>query len=232
MVHATQNHYFISILEQNIDIFSIKPHYEPTAQWYTAYFSWIQAGKQRLIDICQLPLLNHLSIDSDIFLEKHWRSVVSRSVCDYFLDAQRQSQNASFPYSIANANNLIIFNRQYFCSVGCTAGHSHTPLLSHLYPAQFNIISDSVQTRMPATIRYRIFASCYRHIPRLLQRLLGDHHQGELCGGLWIVGRNARQWLSIGHRKQHSERTHQTAEYFACAGQYRYRQIKVIIDWW
>jgi len=25
----------------------------------------------------------------DIFLEKHWRSVVSRSVCDYFLDAQR-----------------------------------------------------------------------------------------------------------------------------------------------
>lgn len=29
----------------------------------------------------------------DIFLEKHWRSVVSRSVCDYFLDAQRTQPN-------------------------------------------------------------------------------------------------------------------------------------------
>ncbi|TMW44309.1 hypothetical protein DOY81_010612 [Sarcophaga bullata] len=31
----------------------------------------------------------------DVFLEKHWRSVVSRSVCDYFLDAQRNS-----PYDV------------------------------------------------------------------------------------------------------------------------------------
>ncbi|XP_026478071.1 AP-3 complex subunit mu-1-like [Ctenocephalides felis] len=29
----------------------------------------------------------------DVFLEKHWRSVVSRSVCDYFLDAQRATPN-------------------------------------------------------------------------------------------------------------------------------------------
>lgn len=29
----------------------------------------------------------------DIFLEKHWRSVVSRTVCDYFLDAQRSTPN-------------------------------------------------------------------------------------------------------------------------------------------
>lgn len=28
-----------------------------------------------------------------MFLEKHWRSVVSRSVCDYFLDAQRVNPN-------------------------------------------------------------------------------------------------------------------------------------------
>lgn len=39
--------------------------------------------KPQAIDNCP----NH----SDIFLEKHWRSVVSRSVCDYFLDAQRST---------------------------------------------------------------------------------------------------------------------------------------------
>lgn len=26
---------------------------------------------------------------SDVFLEKHWRSVISRSVCDYYLESQR-----------------------------------------------------------------------------------------------------------------------------------------------
>ena len=31
---------------------------------------------------------------SDIFMEKHWKSVVHRSVCDYFLEAQRKSTSA------------------------------------------------------------------------------------------------------------------------------------------
>lgn len=41
---------------------------------------------------------------SDIFLEKHWRSVVSRSVCDYFLDAQRISANVS-PHTSCNSDD-------------------------------------------------------------------------------------------------------------------------------
>ncbi|XP_054730417.1 AP-3 complex subunit mu-2 [Anastrepha obliqua] len=43
----------------------------------------------------------------DVFLEKHWRSVVSRSVCDYFLDAQR---NAPFdvPPVIATPHYYLI----------------------------------------------------------------------------------------------------------------------------
>lgn len=32
---------------------------------------------------------------SDVFLEKHWRSVIPRSVCDYYLEAQRASPNVS-----------------------------------------------------------------------------------------------------------------------------------------
>jgi len=27
---------------------------------------------------------------SDIFLEKHWKSVVPRTICDYFFEAQRK----------------------------------------------------------------------------------------------------------------------------------------------
>ena len=27
----------------------------------------------------------------DVFMEKHWKSVISRSVCDYFFDAQNKA---------------------------------------------------------------------------------------------------------------------------------------------
>lgn len=68
--------------------------------WFTACLLLIQAGKLTqitrnfIITIGFLILRIELNwIFSDIFLEKHWRSVVSRSVCDYFLDAQRASPN-------------------------------------------------------------------------------------------------------------------------------------------
>lgn len=40
-----------------------------------------------------LPFIYACVHFSDVFLEKHWRSVVSRSICDYFLDAQRANAN-------------------------------------------------------------------------------------------------------------------------------------------
>ncbi|XP_038638674.1 AP-1 complex subunit mu isoform X2 [Scyliorhinus canicula] len=41
--------------------------------------------------IHSLFLINHTG---DIFLEKHWKSVVSRSVCDYFFEAQEKAGEA------------------------------------------------------------------------------------------------------------------------------------------
>lgn len=38
--------------------------------------------------IHSLFLINHTG---DIFLEKHWKSVVSRSVCDYFFEAREKA---------------------------------------------------------------------------------------------------------------------------------------------
>lgn len=59
------------------------------------------------------------SIPRDIFLEKHWRSFISRSVCDYFLDAQRVSPNVNdlpsniikvaLPQTIRNFNKFGFF---------------------------------------------------------------------------------------------------------------------------
>lgn len=37
---------------------------------------------------------------SDVFLEKHWRSVIPRSVCDYYLEAQRASPNVSVQHRL------------------------------------------------------------------------------------------------------------------------------------
>jgi AP-3 complex subunit mu len=44
---------------------------------------------------------------SDVFLEKHWRSVISRSVCDYYLEAQRANPNDIAPV-IATPHHYLI----------------------------------------------------------------------------------------------------------------------------
>ncbi len=31
----------------------------------------------------------------DVFMEKHWKAVISRSVCDYFFDAQKKAAAAA-----------------------------------------------------------------------------------------------------------------------------------------
>lgn len=43
----------------------------------------------------------------DVFLEKHWRSVISRSVCDYYLEAQRANPNDIAPV-IATPHHYLI----------------------------------------------------------------------------------------------------------------------------
>ncbi len=46
----------------------------------------------------------------DIFCEKHWKSVISRSVCDYFFDAQSKSpgDGASVPPVIHTPHHFLI----------------------------------------------------------------------------------------------------------------------------
>jgi hypothetical protein len=45
----------------------------------------------------------------DVFMEKHWKSVISRSVCDYFFDAQnRATAAADVPPVIATPRHYLI----------------------------------------------------------------------------------------------------------------------------
>ncbi|KAL7839981.1 hypothetical protein SRHO_G00266390 [Serrasalmus rhombeus] len=45
----------------------------------------------------------------DIFLEKHWKSVVSRSVCDYFFEAQeRATEPENIPPVIPTPHHYLI----------------------------------------------------------------------------------------------------------------------------
>lgn len=47
----------------------------------------------------------------DVFLEKHWRSVISRSVCDYYLEAQRANGNDINPVIATPHHYLISIQR-------------------------------------------------------------------------------------------------------------------------
>lgn len=46
-----------------------------------------------------------------MFLEKHWRSVISRSVCDYYLEAQRTNGNDINPVIATPHHYLISIQR-------------------------------------------------------------------------------------------------------------------------
>ena len=45
----------------------------------------------------------------DVFLEKHWKSVISRSIVDYFFDAQNKATNPiDIPPVIATPHHYLI----------------------------------------------------------------------------------------------------------------------------
>ena len=41
-------------------------------------------------------------------MEKHWKSVVSKSICDYFFDAQGKASDGSVPPVIATPHHFLI----------------------------------------------------------------------------------------------------------------------------
>lgn len=81
---------------------------------------------------------------SDVFLEKHWRSVISRSVCDYYLEAQRENAK--------DVNPVIATPHHYLISIQ-RAGVSYVAVcmeeIQPLFVIEFlHRIVDTFQVRM------------------------------------------------------------------------------------
>ena len=50
-----------------------------------------------------------INTSGDVFLEKHWKSVISRSVVDYFFHAQNKAcSNEDIPPVIATPHHYLI----------------------------------------------------------------------------------------------------------------------------
>ncbi|XP_023222903.1 AP-3 complex subunit mu-1-like isoform X2 [Centruroides sculpturatus] len=77
-------------------------------------FQWRRAHDDSGKMIHSLFLINK---SGDIFMEKHWKSVIHRSVCDYFFDAQRKAATPDdIPPVIATAHHYLIsiYRRKIF----------------------------------------------------------------------------------------------------------------------
>ena len=63
---------------------------------------------------------------SDVFMEKHWKSVVPRCVCDYFFDAQRKANSSEdVPPVITTPHHYLISvlrNSVFYVAVCMTEG--------------------------------------------------------------------------------------------------------------
>lgn len=66
------------------------------------------------------------TFSSDVFIEKHWKSIISRSVCDYFFDQHRKAINPEdIPPVIATPHHYLISIYRcglYFVAVCMTEG--------------------------------------------------------------------------------------------------------------
>lgn len=82
--------------------------------------------------IHSLFMINH---SGDVFMEKHWKSIIPRSVCDYFFEVQRQvvKENKGpedVPPIIATPHHYLISiyrNSMFFVAVCMSEGNLVTP---------------------------------------------------------------------------------------------------------
>ena len=88
--------------------------YEDTFLWYILNLNIFLPQKM----IHSLFLIN---CSGDIFLEKHWKSVVSQSVCDYFFEAQEKAADVeNVPPVISTPHHYLISiyrDKLFFVSV-------------------------------------------------------------------------------------------------------------------
>ena len=62
-----------------------------------------------LVSDTMIHSLFTINTSGDVFLEKHWKSVISRSIIDYFFDAQNKATSPQdIPPVIATPHHYLI----------------------------------------------------------------------------------------------------------------------------
>lgn len=116
----------------------------------------------------------------DVFMEKHWKSVISRSVCDYFFEQQRKINNPEdIPPVITTPHHYLISIyrcNMFFVAVCTTEGWFFVGFRRHTLCYILNIDHYSSST----SIRHRIYASCRRNFRRIFLGMHRIDHQRKL----------------------------------------------------
>ncbi|EDW30502.1 GL26809 [Drosophila persimilis] len=139
----------------------------------------------------------------EVFLEKHWRSVVSRSVCEYFLDAQRAAPY-DVPPVIATPHYYLITVQREAVSLVAACKQEVPPLFCDRVPAPCggsfqDYFGDCSET---------VIKDNYVVVYELLDEMLDNR-------------------LPPGHGEQYPEGADQAAEHTPHHCQHRHRQEQV-----
>ena len=99
---------------------------ENDSQFVHYQLLWVNFLTYCFIRVSIQSLMHILCVFRDIFMEKHWKSAISRSVCDYFFNQQRNiSSPEDIPPVIATPHHYLISiyrSNMYFVVVCMTDG--------------------------------------------------------------------------------------------------------------
>ncbi|CAL4186364.1 unnamed protein product, partial [Meganyctiphanes norvegica] len=96
-----------------------------------------------------------ISISIDVFMEKHWKSVIPRSICDYFFDAQRKANsNEDIPPVITTPHHYLISvlrSNLFFVAV-CMTEVPTIFLITYMFQLEIFILKDNIDEYCEATM--------------------------------------------------------------------------------
>ena len=162
-------------------------------------FQMIQITSQYYFQQTMIHSLFTVNNSGDVFLEKHWKSVISRSIVDYFFDAQvnlcaktfvwcyiffilqnKATNPIDIPPVIATPHHYLI--SIYRCVILIVLACIFHP--GGAFQGK-HLLCGSLHDWSPPSLCDRVPPPCGWHHWGLLLRVLRDCHQGQLCRCLW-----------------------------------------------
>nr|KAG5703071.1 hypothetical protein BaRGS_016232 [Batillaria attramentaria] len=103
----------------------------------------------RDMNLCDFGLMNDDFVD--VFMEKHWRSVINKSICDYFFEAQSKAANPEDIAPIIPTPHHYLINiyrnSLHFVAVVTTEGKLLDEMLDNGFPLamEINVLKELIK---------------------------------------------------------------------------------------